>query len=201
MDESLYWTKIAAIGQVAGALATFLAAGVALQLGRTERQLRLRVTASFQTIVSSRQSVQVMCVQVENIGMRTARVDSFGWATGFANSLWILPSWLRLRSAHQMPDYEWVINKDFPWTLEPGQTQSTYMRRPEFLEALSAPHEQGIFRSWQVFKKPFLLRLRVYVGVATMQKVCFGTVDPKIVRALTETYRSRNGTNEPGDEI
>src|SRR3546814_13065455 len=84
MDESLFWTKVAAIGQVAGAAATFLAAWVALYLGRTDRQFRLRVTATFQNIVSSHGSIKVMCIQVENIGMRTARIEGFGWTPGHA---------------------------------------------------------------------------------------------------------------------
>src|SRR3546814_17145288 len=112
MDESLFWTKVAAIGQVAGAAATFLAAWVALYLGRTDRQFRLRVTATFQNIVSSQGSIKVTCIQVENIGMRTARIEGFGWTTGNANVWSFLPQAIRLRRVQNLPTYERPKNKN-----------------------------------------------------------------------------------------
>src|SRR3546814_19828801 len=129
MDESLFWTKVAAIGQVAGAAATFLAAWVALYLGRTDRQFRLRVTATFQNIVSSHGSIKVMCIQVENIGMRTARIEGFGWTTGYANVWRFLPKALRLRSVHKLPVSEWAINKKFTWTSEESRVGNEWVRK------------------------------------------------------------------------
>src|SRR3546814_2402360 len=83
-----------------------------------------------------------MCIQVENIGMRTARIEGFGWTTGYANVWRFLPKALRLRSVHQLPDYEWAINKNFPWTLEPGESQSTFMRREEFFAGMAEPRSE-----------------------------------------------------------
>src|SRR3546814_18225501 len=97
-----------------------------LKLGRIKRQFRRRRTATFQNIVNAHGSIKVMCIQVENIGMRTARIEGFGWTTGYANVWRFLPKALRLRSVHQLPDYAWAINKNFPWTLEPGESQSTF---------------------------------------------------------------------------
>src|SRR3546814_10170174 len=101
--------------------------------------------------------------------MRTARIEGFGWTTGYANVWRFLPKALRLRSVHQLPDYEWAINKNFPWTLEPGESQSTFMRREEFIAGMAEHHDHGLFRTSPIRRRPFLLHHRVYVTVATLQ--------------------------------
>src|SRR3546814_8976597 len=113
-----------------------------------------------------------MCIQVENIGMRTAQIEGFGWTTGYANVWRFLPKALRLRSVHQLPDYEWAINKNFPWTLEPGESQSTFMRREEFIAGMAEHHDHGLFRTSPIRRRPFLLHHRVYVTVATLRRMC-----------------------------
>src|SRR3546814_17341048 len=126
-----------------------------------------------------------MCIQVENIGMRTARIEGFGWTTGYANVWRFLPKALRLRSVHQLPDYEWAINKKFPWTLEPGESQSTFMRRAEFIAGMAENHDHGLFPTSPQRRRPFLLPNLVYVSVAPHRVRCPGKEDPRITRAVT----------------
>jgi hypothetical protein len=200
MDSSfLFWAKVGAIGQVAGAAATFLAASIALYLARSERAFRLRVSARFAQIVDQRGAIPVLSVEVENIGYRSVRISGFFWTTGYANTLRILPKMLRIRSAHQMPDYEWAINPDFPWTLEPGESRSTHIRRADFIEGFSQPHPQDLFRRFPWQKRPELFRHRIGVGVYTKRGVYFGRVDSKVTTALTEAYRWNPDTWPPSE--
>lgn len=193
MDSSgLFWTKLAAIGQVAGAIATFAAVWVALYLAQSERSFRLRVTAKFQRIVSVGGSIRVMSIQVENVGLRTAVINGFGWTTGYANTLRILPKAFRLRSAFQLPDYEWSVNPPFPWKLEPGQSRSTHIKRENFIEAFSKPAKNDLFRRFPWQRAPKLFRHRVYVSVDTRETVYPGVVDRKVTQTLNQTYQGDN---------
>lgn len=187
--EALFWTKIAAVGQVAGAAATFLAAWVALHLARSERVFRLRVRAHFGQIVDSRGAVPVLTISVENVGHRTAIVTAFGWTTGYAFPIGILPKWLRLRSAFQFPDYEWPINPAFPWTLAPGESRSTHLRREEFIAGFAKPLDGDLFRKLPWHSRPRLFRHRVHVQVSTRPKIYYGRVHPKVSQALEESYQ------------
>ena len=187
-SELLYWTKIAAVGQVMGALATFFAAFLALYFSVHERALKVKVSARFGQIVDIHGSTPVMSVEVENIGIRPVIINGLYWTTGIGNRFGIVPRIFRLKSAFQITDYEWSINKDFPWTLEPGQSRSTHMRRPEFISAFETRGENDLFRKFPWSNKSTLFRHRVNVGVSTLPRVVSGTVDPKITKALIAAY-------------
>lgn len=186
--EILFWTKVAAIGQVAGAIATAAAVFVALLLSRAERQLRVRVSARFASIVDVHGQTEVMSYEVENIGLRPVVVHGMHWTTGWINRLGLLPKPLRLRSAFQLPDYAWGINKNFPWRLEPGETQSTHIRRQDFIDTMTEPVEGNLFRRLPWQRRPRLLNLRVGVAVVTKPRVVFGKVDPRLTAALNDQY-------------
>lgn len=117
-----------------------------------------------------------------------AIVTAFGWTTGYAFPIDILPNWLRLRSVFQMPDYEWAINPNFPWTLAPGESRSTHLRRSEFIGGFAKPVDNDLFRKLPWRSRPRLLRHRVHVQVATRQTVYHGKVNPKVSRALEDAY-------------
>jgi hypothetical protein len=189
IEASLFWTKVAAIGQVAGAVATFLAVIVALYLGRAQQRFQLKVKAHFGQIVDVRGATPVMTIEVENTGLRTVRITGFGWSTGFTNTIRALPKWLRLQSAFQMPDYTWAINPPFPWILEPGEAKSTHIRRQDFIDGFSEPAPEDLFRRLPWASRKRLFRHRVWVGVYTRPTVWFGVVDPKITDALNKSYR------------
>lgn len=190
MDEAaLFWTKVAAIGQVAGAIATFAAVVVALILSRTERQLRVRVSARFGYIVDVNGHTEVMTFEVENVGLRPVVVHGIHWTTGWYNRMGLVPKIFRVQSAFQMPDYTWPINPNFPWRLSPGESQSSHIRRQDFIEGFADPAPKDLFRRLPWQRRPKLLRHRVGVGVNTRRKIILGKVDPAITEALNSAYR------------
>ena len=189
-DPSLYWTKVAAIGQVAGAIATFLAAGIALWLSLSERRVNIRISAKFWTMhCANGIFIPMVAITVDNVGHRRAKILMFGWTTGYANHIRILPKIFRLRSMFQNPDYTWDINPSFPWTLEPGESKSTYMKRDLFLKEFEKSRGLDLFRKFPWKRRKHLFRPRVCVSVETFIKPIFGRVDAAVVAAIEQTYQ------------
>lgn len=82
-DPSLYWQKISAIGQVAGAIATFAAVAVSLWLSLRIQRPRLKLIVGERLIFADEQLDQrVLMFQIANVGDRTIQVKGFGWRTG-----------------------------------------------------------------------------------------------------------------------
>ena len=187
-DQALFWAKLAALGQIAGAAATFLAVVAALLLARAERQLKIRVSAALMHLVNQMGATPIIAVEVENIGLRKVRVTGIGWSTGFFRWLFVLPKFLRARTCHQIPDYTWAINENFPWELEPGQSKTTSFRREEFLQEFRIAQPNDLFRKLLGQKRHVLFRHRVHAGVYTKRGVVLGKVDPKLTRLLEENY-------------
>jgi len=131
-------------------------------------------------------------IEVENIGHRTARLTGLYWATGFFGPRWLVPKWFRSRSAFQIIDYSWIINENFPWTLEPGEAKSTHFRREEFLKEFVKPEEEDFFRKLPWSSRYRLLRMRVGVGVYTREGIIFGRVDSKLICELENRYPLNN---------
>ncbi len=198
IDETLYWTKIAAIGQVAGAVATFLAAFIALYLARSERLIRLRIRAKFGRVVDANGSTPVVLVEVENIGLRAARVTSLGWTTGLANRTRLAPRFLRLKSVHQVLEYDWYINRQLPWTLEPGEATSTAFRRDQFIDRMLEKGGVSLFRVLPWRSRATLFQHRVRIGVSTRRSAMIGKVDKAVTRALEDGF-ARNAVTFTGD--
>lgn len=188
-DPIIFWTKVGAIGQVAGAAATFLAVLAALSIATSERRFRLRVTAKMMAIHTVAGATPTVSVEVENIGNRTTRITGLYWATGYRNLFRFLPRFLRLKSGFQMIDYEWFINDNFPWTLQPGESKSTHFRRQAFLDGFAEHNENDIFRRLPLSKRYTLVNFRVGVGIYTRMGVYYGTVDRKLKVALEDGYQ------------
>lgn len=188
MSDEIYWAKVAAIGQTAGALATFAAVVVALWLAKSERAYLLRVRARFGLILDVAGKTEVMTIEVVNIGLRKVTVTGFGWTTGFRNTLRILPPAFRLRSAFQFDDYSWSINPRFPWHLEPGESKMTHIRKADFIKSMTEVHPENLFRRLPLFNRWILLRHRVYVSISALETAYQGKVDPKMTKQLELHY-------------
>ncbi len=188
MSPEVYWAKISALGQIAGAVATFLAVLVALQLARAERRFSLRVKARFGAIVDVKGKTDVMTIEVCNVGLRKATVVGFGWTTGYVNSFALIPKRFRLRSIFQIEDYSWPINPRFPWHLEPGETKMTHMRREDFIETMIEQHPNNLFRRLPFSKKHKLLKHRVFVSISSVERVYFGLVNDNLTHTLEDRY-------------
>jgi hypothetical protein len=124
--QTLVWTKWAAIGQLAGALATAAAVFISLWIVLSERRQKVRLTVGSRTIFGpGDQRRDVVIMSVTNQGFRAANIRSFGWRTG-----WVAkgPAWARYRTAIQSAD---VVpeSRNPPFMLEPGETASMMIRR------------------------------------------------------------------------
>lgn len=190
-----FWTKVAAIGQVLGATATFLAVIVALQLARSERQLRVRVTAQLGTIVNAIESTDVVSVTVQNVGLRAAKIDGFGWIGGFPSwSLpkilrWLIPKWLQQRTLYQVYDYSWAINEKFPWRLQPGESKSSYIRRSNFFDEFVKKEGETFFRRVPLTTLRIAVRPRVFAAIDT-QPITTGRIAKPLLREMRKAHQS-----------
>lgn len=122
--ELLLWTKIAAIGQVAGALATALAVAVSLWVVLSERQTRVKVAAGLRLIVAPGRpdlAEEVINITVVNAGLRPVSINSIGWRSGWVRHLG--PKWARYEFAVQTSGLR-MDSHDPPYILEPGQQKA-----------------------------------------------------------------------------
>lgn len=119
--ELLLWTKITAIGQIAGAFATALAVAVSLWVVLSERQPRVKVRAGLRLLITQGRpelSEEVINITVENTGQRPVSVNSIGWRVGWVRRFG--PKWMHygfaMQSAAMRRD-----SHDPPYVIEPGQ--------------------------------------------------------------------------------
>lgn len=191
--SALYWTKVAAIGQIAGALATFAAVFVALYLARSERRTRLRVTAQHAQIVDALGATKTVSITVQNIGLRAAKIDGVGWIGGLPSwsiprlVRWAIPRWLRQQTLHQIHDYSWAINENFPWRLQPGESKSTHFRRDKFFDEFTSKQGEAFFRKVPFLKRTMAVRPRVFVSVDT-KPVITGIIAKSLLSQMREAY-------------
>lgn len=188
-SPELFWTKIAAIGQVAGAVATFAAVWVSLYLAASDRRFQLRVTARLAHLVDSGGQTPVVSIDVENVGQRTAKVLGFGWSGGFFKRWWRWrPAWLKSTTALQQPDYTWQINENFPWKLEPGDSKSTLMRRDDFFNNCNIRFTGMFFRKIPLIKRYVAVRPRVLITISSRRQALFGRIDDNLLRELRKKH-------------
>jgi hypothetical protein len=186
--DELFWVEVDAIGQVAGAIATFAAVLTALYFALREQSLRIRVSAGLWKLVNDSGVTPVITITIDNIGLRKVGITSIGWTTGYFGRFFRLFPRLRVRSAHQMDDYTWAINPRFPWLLEPGESRSTHFKRAELLKEFHRAQEGDLFRRVPWSRRYLLFRHRVYAGVYTKRRVTLGKVDPELTKLFEENY-------------
>lgn len=119
--QILYWTKLAAIGQIVGALATAAAVIVSLVIVLSERRESLRLVVSRKTMVPPNTAeYDVIDFEVTNVGVQRVRITAFGWRTGWAPRG---PAWFRyVFGTLGHSGLAGVI--DPPFDLEPGTSVS-----------------------------------------------------------------------------
>lgn len=131
--EALFWEKVAALGQVAGAIATFAAVCVSLWLARSERRAHVRARAGLRMIFAGDGSPfeDVISVQVTNHSLRSARISSVGWRTGWMK---YGPRWLAFQHAVQKFDrpISSISSPRPPFDLGPGQEVTFYLSPEPF---------------------------------------------------------------------
>ena len=123
MDDQLFWTIVAAVGQVAGAVATFAAVVVSLYLATSARKPRVKLRVGERLIIGGGVDDQrVLMFSVANVGERNVHVRTLGWRTG---RLGWGPQWLKRQAAVQLTGGV-PGGTDPPYELLPGAEISSH---------------------------------------------------------------------------
>lgn len=123
METDVAWNIVAAIGQIAGAVATFMAVWVSMSLARKGRMPDAKLQVSTGLIIThGEDDIRMLRFSITNIGERNIHVRTVGWQTGWLKSG---PSWLKKQYAVQMTGGVpgTVVP---PFELSPGNEVSTY---------------------------------------------------------------------------
>lgn len=184
--QTLFWTQAAAIGQIVGALATAAAVIVSLWIVLSERREKLRFVVGHRVIIGPGHPRQdVVAFVVTNDGFRSARIQSFGWRTG-----WLPwgPKWLRYRFAIQTADAV-AGSQNPPLTLEPGETASMLILRSSLIEHIPAWDDMLELRRVPLLGR----RLPPVFGLAHTTRGTYRVrVERSLTRYLEDQRRSRH---------
>ena len=142
--QTLFWTEVAATGQVAGAVATALAVIVSLWVVISERAARIKATAGLRRIIADdgTPAEDVIAIEVINVGQRPVRVSAIGWRSGWLRRFG--PEWTRRAYAIQTSSRRHDSN-DPPYVLEEGE------KRTMLISVKLFQGEDNIRRNQQLF--------------------------------------------------
>ena len=136
----LFWTQAAAVGQIAGAVATAAAVIVSLWIVLSERRERLKLAVGHRTIVErGKAHTEVVVFDITNLGLFPARISSFSWKVGWLN---MGPLWARYETAIQLPDE--IGGATTPLSLEAGERATMIIRLDRFEPKVAA--SKDVFR-------------------------------------------------------
>jgi hypothetical protein len=169
--EALFWTKIAAIGQAVGALATTAAVWTSLWVVLSERAARLVGSAGLRLIIpgDGTPATDIISITITNIGQKPVRVSNIGWITGWFDHFG--PEWLRRQHAVQLSSGI-PGSSDPPFLIEPGD-QKTFLLDPvNFTRKEQIQKNQEFFgRKYPFFENYRKTRVRVTVGIVGSRTV------------------------------
>lgn len=178
------WEAVAALGQVAGAVATFAAVVVSLHLARRSGRPILRVSAREHMILSGENTDHVITFSVQNLGDRPAEVRSLGWRTGWLK--WG-PDWLRFKYAIQMFDARHMVLRP-PYPIAPGSEVSSYIGRDNMFE-----HAKRFGETGPIFTRKFpwgVMTAKTVVLAYTADGYTFrGEVDRSMLEKIAAAER------------
>jgi hypothetical protein len=124
---TLLWTQIAAIGQVAGALATTAAVIVSLYIAISDRKYALGVSVGIRLLFAGEGSSEekLVAYSVMNTGQHPFRINSIGWRTGWVSGLFrrIAPRFIHTRHAIQIAG-DHPSSTQLPCDVHPGNSVS-----------------------------------------------------------------------------
>ena len=144
-DPTLYWTKVAAIGQVAGAIATFAAAVVSLVIAFPSRKPRIKLTVGKRVVFCGGKIEAVLLMfDIANAGERPVHVNGIGWETGWLR--WG-PKFIAKQFAVQLTGMPQYGSGPPPFEIQPGAAVQTYALMENVLEHA---RERGKNRSREI---------------------------------------------------
>lgn len=78
--QTLFWSKLASIGQIAGAIATFMAVIVSLYFSNKDNTEEISIECG----IYDNEIGKVIGVKFSNTGNQTAYLSEYSWRTGYA---------------------------------------------------------------------------------------------------------------------
>jgi hypothetical protein len=133
-EQTLLWTKIAAVGQVAGALATAIAVAISLWIVISERAVKMACAVGIRIIIGSLgPSCNIVSFDITNTGHRSFRISSTGWRTG-----WSIPILNRFNLPWAKYQYAIQLTADdlgsprLPMDLAPGHRTTIFTDAKRF---------------------------------------------------------------------
>ena len=181
-DPILFWTAVAALGQVAGAMATAAAVMTTLWIVLSERRPRLRVIAGLRLMIpgDGTPATDVISVSIANIGVRRVRCVGLGWRTG---RLRWGPKWLQRQQALQNADYM-PGSAQLPFDLDLGEEKSLLLAVESYQTAVDAETRAAFFLRRPPWSgRPQPTRTDVIVALAAHKGV-FGRVEADLAHFL-----------------
>lgn len=192
MADPLFWEKVAALGQVAGAVATFAAVVVSLWLALTERRPRLKLTVSVWSFIGGGWNEDVIGFNVINKGSRAAKIVGYGWETG----------WLRRRHMVINHNAEHPYQPPLPSVIAPGDKLMFLNDIEVFLSELERLPEEFTIRLPWIGRVPRRVRGHIYLASGESFKAPVSRHLRRLIRtrdasafAGARIQRSREGKN------
>ncbi len=181
-DPVLFWTKVAAIGQAVGAIATFGAVVVSLWVVFSERRPSIKLRVHLNMIIGAGDAaMDVVSFDVINAGQRVVHVRSVGWRTGWTQ---FGPKWLRYQYAYQIAG-GLPVSKTPPFELSPGESGCVIVTAQEFHDGGALERDKLFFlRRMPVFNKLISANIHASVSLAEGTTV-LSKVDKKLSNFLT----------------
>jgi hypothetical protein len=161
----LYWAKVAAIGQIAGAVATFLAVAVSLWIAYHSRKPRVRLKVNHSVMIGGMaDGLSFLVFEVANLGERPVYVRGIGWRTGW------LPRWpecLARKAAVQMASGAEMfgLGSEPPYEILPGASVSSFCPMDNMIAYAGERKEPLFTRDWPLFGRQ-RTRIRGYAYTA-----------------------------------
>jgi hypothetical protein len=121
--EELFLTKIAAIGQVLGAIATFIAVAVSLAIASRSRKPAVRLIVGKRLLIEGgKDDDEILAFHFANIGERHVEITAVGWKTGWFRRG---PNWLKTQTGLQITGGA-GFGAVPPFKLPPATSSGTY---------------------------------------------------------------------------
>lgn len=157
----LFWTKVSAIGQVAGALATAAAVILTLWITFSERRAQIKVTAGLRLLIPGDGSpaVDTILIRMTNFGLRAVTVSQLGWRTGYSR---FGPRWLRTQ-------YATLLDTPTMFVIEPGGERQIQLQPSWFLGTTAQKTRAEFFNRTYPFARglgPTRVKLAVHMIAA-----------------------------------
>lgn len=147
MDQALlFWTKISALGQLAGAIATFLAVIVSLYVVVTDGHEAIKLVVGQRRIVGGEIDLDVISFEITNVGARPFVINTIGWRTGWFKRG---PKSLRHKWGIQLGDNS-MFSTPLPHLLQQGESASVTIPTAIFFKNNSK--DKSLFHPRKIFR-------------------------------------------------